>query len=355
MENEIISENSKRKIKELFRYGIAGFSTTLINLITYHVLILILDYKIANLIALIVSKTYGYFANKAFVFKSKTGTLRSWVTEVLKFIAARGFTAVVDYFGLIFAVEVLGWNSIVSKYLIQIVVIIMNYILGKYVVFNGNRGTNENMTKDEVQKYNTGNLDKYQSKNSLKRKMVEMLHNRMIEIIRQELCQQSEDSLALLDAGCGEGFFTGVMKKELPNARIVGCDGAEEALNIAEEQVSGVVFDRANLYELPYKDREFDLVVCSEVLEHLSDPSDAFAELCRVGKKILITVPHEPWFRLGNLLALHNVTRLGDPIDHINHWTFSGFKKFVKDQGMVIKYSFGRSFPWSIFWGETDQ
>lgn len=148
MKKPLISENNKIKIKELFRYGIVGFSTTLINLITYHIFLLILDYKIANLIALIVSKTYGYFANKTIVFKSKTNTLRSWVTEVLKFIAARGFTAVVDYFGLIFAVEVLGWNNIVSKYLIQIIVIILNYILGKYVVFNGDRETNEEHEED---------------------------------------------------------------------------------------------------------------------------------------------------------------------------------------------------------------
>lgn len=44
---------------------------------------------------------------------------------------------------------------------------------------------------------------------------------------------------------------------------------------------------------------------------------------------MIITIPHEPWFRLSNLLVLKNVLRFGNPIDHINHWNKTSFRKFL--------------------------
>ncbi len=133
--NKLKSQN----IAELIRYGLVGASTTIINLLSYHLCLLVLDYKIANLIALIVSKTYGYFANKKIVFKSETKTIGSFLAEVARFIFARGITAVVDYFGLIFAVEILGCGKVVSKYVLQVLVIVINYVLGKYMVFRSKK------------------------------------------------------------------------------------------------------------------------------------------------------------------------------------------------------------------------
>lgn len=132
---KLFSKENVNKIKELLRYGVVGITTTVINILAYHLCLCFLDYRIANLIALVVSKTYGYFANKKIVFNSRTDTVKAFLAEVARFVFARGFTAVVDYFGLIMAVEVFGFDKIISKYVLQIVVIIFNYVLGKYVVF----------------------------------------------------------------------------------------------------------------------------------------------------------------------------------------------------------------------------
>lgn len=342
---------NKARIKELIRYGLVGLSTTIINVLTYQGLLFILDYKVANLIALIVSKTYGYFANKKIVFHSQTDSFGAFVLEVLRFVFARGITAIVDYFGLIIAVDFLHYDKVISKYVIQVIVIILNYVLGKYMVFVKKK--ENKVAEQKVQDYNTGNIEKYQSKNSLKRRMIEQFHQKMLDLIQVMLKDQmtNDSSVKILDAGCGEGFFIARMKEALPQAEIVGCDGAKEALEIAEQMNPDVRFEVANLYELPYEDGQFDLVVCSEVLEHLNDPASALAELCRVGKKVLVTVPNEPWFRLGNLIALHNVMRLGDPIDHINHWTYGAFRRFILSRVSNRECRFDKSFPWSIFWG----
>ncbi|MBP5383868.1 MAG: GtrA family protein [Lachnospiraceae bacterium] len=147
---KVFTEKNIKRIKEVIRYGVVGFSTTLINLLIYHVLIFFLDYKIANIYALIVSKTYGYFANKKIVFRSRTDTVWSFVFEVLRFVFARGFTALVDYFGLILAVEYFGFDKIISKYVIQVIVIVLNYVLGKFMVFTATKKDGEHQESTDI-------------------------------------------------------------------------------------------------------------------------------------------------------------------------------------------------------------
>ena len=143
--------------------------------------------------------------------------------------------------------------------------------------------------------------------------------------------------------------ITGQLRRRWPNWNISGIDGAEEAIALAKKFHADIDFRIGNLYGLNYPDKMFDVVLCSEVLEHLEQPKKALRELQRVSKSILLlTVPYEPWFRLGNLLSLHNVTRLGNPVDHINHWSFSGFQQFTKDKLDDFSCKYEISFPWSI-------
>lgn len=121
---------------ELFRYGIGGGSVTVINFALYTLLVAVsVKYTTANIIALIVSKTWGYFINKFYIFRSHTHGIKETVAELMRFIAARGFTGLVDYFGVVFLVEILGAGELFSKYFIVILIIILNYVLGKKAVF----------------------------------------------------------------------------------------------------------------------------------------------------------------------------------------------------------------------------
>lgn len=201
--------------------------------------------------------------------------------------------------------------------------------------------------------YNKGNIAKYQARNPLKRKLIARFDLRILQLLKQITEENTHmffwKKITLLDAGCGEGFVTEQIKQCFPEWNITGIDGALEAVLFARKHIKGVYFEVGNLYSLDFPDRAFDIVVCSEVLEHLNDPKQALKELKRVSKTaLLLTVPHEPWFRLGNLLSFHNVMRFGDPVDHINHWSFSGFRQFTTEvlDGFSCKYEM--SFPWSI-------
>lgn len=99
----------------------------------------------------------------------------------------------------------------------------------------------------------------------------------------------------VLDVGCGAGNLLAMLQ----GARLVGVDLAESLLKEARERLKGrpnVQLYKANIEALPFPDRTFDRVVCSEVLEHALRPEAILAEMRRVAKpgaRVVITVPNE--------------------------------------------------------------
>lgn len=134
---------------ELPLYAVFGVATTLVNIGVYQgaLSLLHMDYWVSNLIALIASKIFAYIVNKKFVFRSKCEDKKALCKEMIRFIFARGATGLIDYFGLLLAVEVFAWNQIYSKYVLQAIVILLNFILGKKAVFVSGAGR-QNISKD---------------------------------------------------------------------------------------------------------------------------------------------------------------------------------------------------------------
>jgi ubiquinone/menaquinone biosynthesis C-methylase UbiE len=98
---------------------------------------------------------------------------------------------------------------------------------------------------------------------------------------------------SLLDIGGAEGYKA-AMVRELFGAEVESCDLSQEAVNRAKEiyNIEGKVID---IHNLSYESDQFDVVLCSETLEHVKDYKAATLELLRVAKKaVIITVPFEP-------------------------------------------------------------
>lgn len=136
MEKIITKLKDKEQFKELFWYGISGVTTTLVNVGLFYVLQKAgMEYNLANLIAIISAKLYAFITNKYLVFRTKSEGFLDACLEFFKFFIARGFTGVVDFVGVWFMVSVCGIDRMISKYVIQVVVIVLNYVLGKLFVF----------------------------------------------------------------------------------------------------------------------------------------------------------------------------------------------------------------------------
>lgn len=120
--------------KEIIRYAISGVLISLVNLGAYAGLVYLgMRYEFANIIALVLNRIAGFALNKYFVFRS-TSAGRFW-REFWTFMAARGLSGLVDYFGVILLVGQLHLNEVLSKGIVIVFVIVLNYFLGKFLVF----------------------------------------------------------------------------------------------------------------------------------------------------------------------------------------------------------------------------
>lgn len=187
----------------------------------------------------------------------------------------------------------------------------------------------------------TDNYKKHTAKNPIQKFLVNNFLNTLV-VEAGKLRPHS-----ILDAGCGEGFTLARLRDKKVCFKLTGIDFSDKAIEIGSKLHPDLRLKKGSIYEIPYPNNSFDLVMCTEVLEHLENPGWALAELRRVTKKYcLISVPHEPWFTVGNLMRGKNISRMGNDIEHIQHWSKDGIEKLVGSFFDVIKVK--SPFPWTL-------
>ena len=101
----------------------------------------------------------------------------------------------------------------------------------------------------------------------------------------------------VLDVGCGRGFYLQALTSFSFISQIHGIDINKDYLRVAKEHGTDkrIKIQQGSIYELPYPDSYFDMIICSEVMEHLDDEKKGLQELRRILKKdgiLLVTVPN---------------------------------------------------------------
>ena len=131
------------KYTEQINYLIFGFLTTVISIGSYYILVCtILDPKkpiqlqIANVISWITCVTFAYITNRKYVFKSKNNQI---IKEITKFYIARLVLLPIDMISMYILVTKLNYNDKIIKIIVQIAIIILNYIFSKLYVFNNKK------------------------------------------------------------------------------------------------------------------------------------------------------------------------------------------------------------------------
>ncbi|MFM9045787.1 MAG: class I SAM-dependent methyltransferase [Solirubrobacterales bacterium] len=186
----------------------------------------------------------------------------------------------------------------------------------------------------------TTNYEKFQTGNPVVRRLFERFFETVGRMVRES------SPKTVLDAGCGEGETIERLGDLLPHP-VTGVDLNPDSVAFAVERLPGDRFDTADLLNLPFGDDSFDLVLCLEVLEHIPDPRPALAELARVSsRELILSVPHEPWFRLGSLARGKYVSGLGNHPEHVNHWNSRTFRSFLSTAVDPVEVT--TSLPWVV-------
>lgn len=128
-----MKNNSLKKYKQPLLYIVFGIATTLVNFIAYFSLSkLSFSTATATSLAWLLSVLFAFFTNRKYVFKvSKDGLFK----QLLSFFSMRVATGVLDVFIMILFVDILEFNDLLIKLLSNILVIILNYIFSKFLVF----------------------------------------------------------------------------------------------------------------------------------------------------------------------------------------------------------------------------
>lgn len=128
-----------KKNKEIVNYIIAGILTTIISLSVYYVLVFTilnpdnkLQLQIANVISWTAGVIFAYLTNRKYVFKSNN---KNKLQESVKFVSSRIFTLLFDMLFMYTTVTIFHLNDKIMKLVSNIVIIILNYILSKFLVF----------------------------------------------------------------------------------------------------------------------------------------------------------------------------------------------------------------------------
>lgn len=135
-----------KKIKELImkcwnndvlRYIFFGGCSTFVNLGCYYLLRLTTDMNmnVANTISVMIAILFAYFVNSRFVFRSAAQSFQERFGEFTKFVGARLSTMVIEVGGVWFLAEVVHLNDLLGKFIIQFIILVLNYIFSKFLVF----------------------------------------------------------------------------------------------------------------------------------------------------------------------------------------------------------------------------
>ena len=95
-----------------------------------------LSAAVSNEIAWVISVFFAYVTNKIFVFQSHSWSFKTTLPEMLKFYGGRFLTGQFETVLLSYTVDYLGLNVILWKLIAAVIVIVMNYVFSKLLIFN---------------------------------------------------------------------------------------------------------------------------------------------------------------------------------------------------------------------------
>jgi SAM-dependent methyltransferase len=186
-----------------------------------------------------------------------------------------------------------------------------------------------------------GNRQKHENPNPIQRALIGRFNAELVKVVREL------DPEEILDVGCGEGYTLAALRAGGITCPLSGIDFSAEAIGLAQERVPDATFQVEDALVVADAGRKYDLVIMTEVLEHIPNPERMLPVLETIAKRYVVTsVPWEPFFRGLNFLRGKHVMAFGNDPEHINHWGRTSFIAFMGERFAVRRAPF--VFPWTL-------
>ena len=124
-----------KKYKEQILYLVFGGLTTLINIIVFFITnkVLNISWQISNILAWFFAVLFAYIVNRKFVFESKNENV---LKEMISFFFFRILSLFIDMAVMFIFIDIIKLDSAISKLLVQFIIVVVNYIFSKLIIFN---------------------------------------------------------------------------------------------------------------------------------------------------------------------------------------------------------------------------
>lgn len=176
--------------------------------------------------------------------------------------------------------------------------------------------------------------DKYGSRNPIERRLVAGFIGAVHALVARSGAHEVHE------VGCGEGELSMSLARRGLTVRgsDISAEVVAEARRRAAEAGLDVAHRAAAIEDLAPDSDAAELVVCCEVLEHISDPQRGLEVLASLAKPwLLASVPREPLWRGLNLARGAYVRELGNTPGHLNHWSKRGFLRMLEARFEVVE------------------
>lgn len=190
-----------------------------------------------------------------------------------------------------------------------------------------------------------GNVfDKYASRNPLVRRIMRGFNRGLADLVSRAAPGN------IHELGCGEGHWVLEWAQQGIAAR--GSDFSEKVIAIARDNAISAAMDPhmfsvRSIYDIAPDTDSADLIVCSEVLEHLTDPQAGLAAIRRVARgHVILTVPREPIWCAMNMARGAYLQHWGNTPGHLQHWSTRQFIALAERYFEVVAVR--RPLPWTM-------
>ena len=130
-----------KRYKDIVLYGFFGVMTTLVNILSYWIMVRVFMCPVmcGSVIAWITAVLFAYVTNRKWVFHSAAAGFGKVTKEIGSFFLCRLATGVLDWGCMYVFVEVFHFNDMLIKTISNIIVILVNYLASKLIIFTADK------------------------------------------------------------------------------------------------------------------------------------------------------------------------------------------------------------------------